>query len=131
MYCQSLDTCADLYAHFHDELAEASYYLLVLLILVTTGSFCMFHAHTLQHNKDVILRSLLDPDGVVHVVFSTIALGIGIDVQDVNTIIHYGAPQNQEDYFQESGRGGRSGVYDILEACGLSSEEEGDNCQTS
>ena len=26
VYCQSLDTCADLYAHFHYELGEASYY---------------------------------------------------------------------------------------------------------
>lgn len=38
-----------------------------------------------------------------------VALGMGIDLQDVNTIIHYGAPRSLEDYFQESSRGGRSG----------------------
>ena len=32
-----------------------------------------------------------------------------MDLQGVNTIIHYGAPCSIEDYFQESGRGGRSG----------------------
>lgn len=69
----------------------------------------MFHASTPQHNKDVILKSLLVPDGVVRVVFATVALGMGIDLRDVNTVIHYGAPQSLEDYFQESGRGGRSG----------------------
>ena len=63
----------------------------------------MYHANTPQHNKDVILKGLLVPDGVVHVVFATVALGMGVDV---NSIIHYGA---LEDYFQESGRGGRSG----------------------
>ena len=30
-------------------------------------------------------------------------------MRDVNTIIHYGAPQSIEDYYQESERGGRSG----------------------
>ena len=46
---------------------------------------------------------------MVCAVFATIALGMGINVQDVNTIVHYGAPQNLEDYFQESSRGGQSG----------------------
>ena len=41
--------------------------------------------------------------------FVTVALGMGVNMRDVNTIIHYGAPQNIEDYYQESGRGGRSG----------------------
>ena len=45
----------------------------------------------------------------MRVVFATIALGMGIDLKNVNTIIHYGAPRSLEDYFQESGRGGRSG----------------------
>ena len=108
VYCQSLDTCADLYAHFHAELAEA-YYPPGSPHLSDYRLFCMFHAHSPQHNKDVILRGLLDPDGVVHVVFACIVLGMGINVQDVNTIVHYGAPQNLEDYFQESGRGGQSG----------------------
>ena len=35
----------------------------------------------------------------------TIALGMGVDVKDVC----YGAPRSIDDYFQESGRGGRSG----------------------
>ena len=69
----------------------------------------MFHANTPQHNKDVILCSLAKSDGVVRVVFATVALGMGINLRDVNTIIHYGAPHSIEDYFQESGRGGRSG----------------------
>ena len=54
------------------------------------------------------MKSLSKPDGVVQVVFVTVALGTR-NVRDVNTIIHYGAPQSIEDYYQESGRGGRSG----------------------
>ena len=62
-----------------------------------------------QHNKEVILQSLLHPDGVVRVVFASVALGMGVNLKGVNNIIHYGAPRSVEDYFQESGRGGRSG----------------------
>ena len=110
VYCQLLDTCADLYAHFHYELGEASYYPPGSPHLSDFRLFGMFHASTPHHNKDVILKSLLVPDGVVRVVFATVALGMGVDLRDVNTVIHYGAPQSLEDYFQESGRGGRSGV---------------------
>ena len=59
----------------------------------------MFHASTPKHNKDIILKSLCKSDGVVQVVFATVALGMVIDLKDVNTIIHYGAPQSIEDYF--------------------------------
>ena len=109
MYCQSLDTCANLYAHFHYELGEASYHPPGSPHLSDHRLFGMFHSNTPEHNKEVILKSLLIPNGVVRVVFATVALGMGIDLRDVNTIIHYGAPRSLEDYFQESGRGGRSG----------------------
>ena len=57
----------------------------------------------------MILESLTQSDGIVRVVFATVALGMGVNLRDVNTIIHYGGPQSIDDYFQESGRGGRSG----------------------
>ena len=62
---------------------------------------------TPQHNKDVILDSLIRrPDGVVRVVLATIALGMGLHLRDVSAIIHYGTPRSLEDYCQESGHGG-------------------------
>ena len=109
VYCQSLDTCSDLYAHFHHELGDASYYPPGSPHLSDYRLFGMFHANTPPYNKDVILKSLLVADGVVRVVFASVALGMGVDLRDVNNVIHYGAPQSVEDYFQESGRGGRSG----------------------
>ena len=110
IYCSALSMCADLYAHFHYELGTASYFPPGSPQLSANRLFGMYHAKTPQHNKDVISKSLLDPDGVVRVVFATVALGMGVDLQGVDTIIHYGAPGSIEDYFQESGRGGRSGA---------------------
>jgi len=68
--------------------------------------FGMFHSNTPQRNKDVILKSLTAPNGVVRIVFATVALGMGVNLLDTNTVIHYGASQSIDDYFQESGRGG-------------------------
>lgn len=110
VYCRTLDICADLYAYFHDELGDASYYPPGASHVSDNRLFGMFHADTPDHNKDVILRSFSDPTGVVRVVFATVALGMGVNFSDVNDIAHYGAPQSLDDYFHESGRAGRSGA---------------------
>ena len=43
-------------------------------------------------------------------VFATMALGVGVNFVALNTIYHYGAPRTIDDFFQESGRAGRSGA---------------------
>ena len=67
--------------------------------------FGMFHASTPQHSKDVIviMGSLQDCHGTVRVVSASVAMGMGMDLHGVDTIIHYGAPSSIEDYFQASG----------------------------
>ena len=48
-------------------------------------------------------------EGVVRVVFATMALGMGVNFSTLASTIHYGAPCSLDDYFQESGRAGRGG----------------------
>ena len=110
VYCRSLNTCSDLYAHFLYELGTASYYPPNALQVSDNRLFGMFHACTPDYNKSVIMKSFSHSDGVVRVLFATVAFGMGVDIRDVNLIIHYGAPRSIEDYFQESGRGGRDGA---------------------
>ena len=100
--------CAHLYSLFVRAWSNA-YYPSGVEELCCNRLIAMYHACTPQCNKDVVLKSLQNPEGNVRVVFATIALGMGINLKSVNTIIHYGAPRSLEDYFQESGRGGRSG----------------------
>lgn len=109
IYCRSLDMCASLYAHFHYELGDESYFPTGAPQICSNRLFGMFHSNTPEHNKDTFLKSLSKPDGKVRVIFATVALGMGINLCDVNTIIHYGGMHTIDDYFQESGRGGRSG----------------------
>ena len=58
VYCRTLDACADLYAHFHYELSDQSYYPAGAEKISDNRLFGMFNVSTPQHNKDVILSSL-------------------------------------------------------------------------
>ena len=109
IYCQSLNICSSLYAHFIYELGDQSYYPPGAEKLASNRLFGMYHSGTADHNKDVIMKSMADANGVVRVVFATVALGMGVNLAGLNTIIHYGAPRSLEDYFQECGRAGRTG----------------------
>ena len=108
IYCQTQRVCSDLYTHFHYELGDKAYWpegdKRVSNRLVE-----MYHACTPDTNKDIILQSLRDSNGVCRVVFATNALGMGIDVKGLSTVIHYGPSPDLESYMQEIGRAGRDG----------------------
>ena len=106
--------CADLYEHFLFSLGDSCYYPSGAPHVSDNRLIAMYHANTPSHNKDAIFHSMQKPDGVVRVVFATVALGMGINFASLNTTIHYGAPSTIEDYFQESGLMGQSGKQGIL-----------------
>ena len=100
VYCRTLMICADLF--------KSQYYPPSAPELSENRLFGMIHASTPQHSKDVIMGSFQDCHGTVRIVFACVAMGMGIDLHGVDTIIHYGAPSSIEDYFQASGRRGKS-----------------------
>ncbi|KAL5497586.1 hypothetical protein EMCRGX_G014086 [Ephydatia muelleri] len=85
---------------------DASYYPPGVEQVSDNRLFAMFHSCTDEHNKRVVMSSLSQADGVVRVVFATMALGMGVDFKSLDYVIHYGAPRSLEDYMQESGRAG-------------------------
>lgn len=63
--------------------------------------------HGKQVDKDGILASFRSTPGAV--ITATSALGMGIDIPDIRSVIHVGQPRTMLDYAQESGRAGRDG----------------------
>ena len=54
----------------------------------------MFHAKHKTDTKETILTSFTKADGSIRVLFSTIAFGMGIQIPDIDTVVHYGLPEN-------------------------------------
>ncbi|XP_052809475.1 ATP-dependent DNA helicase RecQ-like [Mya arenaria] len=63
--------------------------------------------------KQMILDSLQKPPEhcSIRLVFASVALGMGADLQHVKRVIHAGPPSSLETYVQEIGRCGRDGAH--------------------
>ena len=70
----------------------------------------MFHSRVDDADKMKIMESVKDPAGTCRVLFCTIAFGMGVDIPNIRTVIHYGPSSDVDDYLQEAGRAGRDGV---------------------
>lgn len=109
VYCRSLNMCSDLYGHFRYTLGKKGYYPSGAEEICRNRLFGMFHSSTSEVSKQIILDSMSKPDGIVCIVFATMALGMGVNFIGLHITIHYGAPRSLDDYFHESGRAGRAG----------------------
>ena len=62
-----------------------------------------------DEDAEMILGRVTSNDPKLRLIITTIALGMGVDMKDVVNIFHWGVPDNVLQYWQEIGRGGRSG----------------------
>ena len=63
------------------ELGERAYYPDGAGKISDNRIFGMYHAHTPDYNKEVILKSLAQENGLVRVVFATVVMGMGVDLK--------------------------------------------------
>ena len=67
----------------------------------------MFHRCTPEECKQIVMDEFPKETSFVRIVVATCALGMGVNIPDIRTVIHYGLPSDIESYCQEIGRGGR------------------------
>lgn len=70
------------------------------------GGTCYYHAGMSPDDKELVQDGFCN--GKYRVIVATIAFGMGIDIPDISTVIHYGLPKDIESYCQEIGRAARA-----------------------
>ena len=69
----------------------------------------MFTGSSTEKDKDRLVKDFRSPSGVIRVMVTTVAFGMGVNIPDVTAVIHWGAPKSFISYWQEVGRAGRNG----------------------
>jgi bloom syndrome protein len=69
----------------------------------------MYHRVLTTRKKEKMLATFCSKDSVLRVIIATSAFGLGVDCEDIQSIIHWGLPNTIEEYVQEAGRAGRDG----------------------
>ena len=69
--------------------------------------FAMYHSKTDTEIQSFIRDSFSVPNGTVRILFATTAFSMGVNTQGVYNVIHYGPPNDTDEYVQETGRAGR------------------------
>ena len=64
----------------------------------------MFHANTDQDSKERIKEQFVKPDGYIEVLICTGAFGMGVNIPNVDMVIHWGLPSSSLQLWQEVGR---------------------------
>jgi superfamily II DNA helicase RecQ len=82
----------------------------------------MFHRSIDEDSSARILQSFKSDHSELKCLFSTVAFGMGVQIPNVELIVHWGVPKSVLSYWQEVGRGGRDGraAYAVCFAYGRS-----------
>ncbi|MFW6015638.1 MAG: RecQ family ATP-dependent DNA helicase [bacterium] len=72
-----------------------------------------FHARVPAEKKDEVYRKF--KEGKIKILFATTAFGMGINIPDIDGVIHMHLPGSVEEYYQHVGRGARNN--NIVKTC--------------
>ena len=109
VFCQSFTSCFRLYDYLRIKLKENFTFPPGYPDLHQFRLVDMYHGGCMTYMRENILNTFTKASSVVRVVIATSSFGMGIDCPDIRQIIHWGTPENIEQYAQETGRAGRDG----------------------
>ena len=107
IFCQSFVDCYQLYSAIKKKLKESFTYPSGYPDLQQFRLVEMYHGGCMTYVRENILNNFTKVGSIVRVVIATSSFGMGIDCSDIHRIIHWGTPQDIEQYVQETGRAGR------------------------
>ncbi|CAC5425759.1 recQ [Mytilus coruscus] len=93
VYCRNIVSCADLYENICNEIRQGSD--------LEIRMVAMYQRSTADANKTYLLSKFPCYDTNLRVIFPTIGFGMGVDIPDIERLIHWGAPRGLEQYSQE------------------------------
>ncbi|HCG8583604.1 TPA: ATP-dependent DNA helicase RecQ [Vibrio parahaemolyticus] len=84
-------------------------------VLVDIGitRYAVFTGQTDVKDKDIIIEQWQNNE--LDIVVATSAFGVGMDKQDVRSVLHGAVPENIDRYYQEIGRSGRDGCASVCD----------------
>ena len=74
----------------------------------------MYHKSTHQDSKDRSINEFKKGDSHIRCIVATVTLGMGLDIRDVDLVMHIGCPKTLVSYWQDSGRCARAGYSLVL-----------------
>jgi superfamily II DNA helicase RecQ len=70
----------------------------------------IYHAHLDKKSEVTIPQDFIPDSSPVRCLIATLAFGLGMQVNNISYVIHWGPPSSILDYFQEIGRCARNGM---------------------
>jgi superfamily II DNA helicase RecQ len=58
----------------------------------------MYHKSTHQDSKDIIINEFKKCDSYIRCIVATVALGMGLDIRDIDLVMHIGCPKTLLSY---------------------------------
>ena len=107
LYCRSIDTVSEIFITMKDSLGKSAY---IDEIERSENLIVeMYHKCTDESSKERILDEFSSASSNIRCLIATVALGMGLDIKDIDIIIHIGCPKSVISFWQETGRCARDG----------------------
>jgi superfamily II DNA helicase RecQ len=95
IYCRSIDAVSEMFCTLKDCLGKMAY---------VDGKI-----DSQQDSKDRSINEFKKGDSHIRCIVATVTLGMGLDIRDVDLVMHIGCPKTLVSYWQDSGRCARDG----------------------